>query len=233
MVFGGCSLERAPLQQPSEPLNPGGGDGGASMVGDSGVSPDGGPPDATASDAGIGDAASSDGGSPDVGQPDTGPGCVPAPEQCDALDNDCDDQVDEDDNGNQVCPCERDVFSGGTYLFCSQTESWDTASSECQSLGYRLVTIETMEEDDWISFGAGRTDNWWIGLTRIRPSYYEWITGVTVWDNGPIGYANFWDGQPNGGGGRNCGLLLDQSGRWWVERCGRDYPYVCEAPPAP
>jgi hypothetical protein len=186
------------------------GDGGPRVAGsDGGALPD------AAADAGSGGG---DGGS--------GGTCRPSVESCNGRDDDCDGLIDED----AACPCPREVRGGRTYLFCEARRSWVGAQVACASVGYTLAKVETAAEDAQIHAGmvARSFADTWIGLNdATAEGTWRWADGSLV------GYTHWDEGEPNDGGGEDCGVIMTTTGRTaeWDDRgCGSERPSVCEAP---
>jgi hypothetical protein len=154
------------------------------------------------------------------------------PEICNGLDEDCDDVADVGGD----CPCDAFPFDGHTYLFCdSAWLSWADARSECLAVGYELVTVDSLTEDDWVyARVADRSPNpnehfssgWWIGLNDI------WMEGNPEWASGA---ALTYEGDPGMGsdpGNGDCVAMGYYPGYWycsWSWRsCGGTRRFVCE-----
>jgi hypothetical protein len=169
------------------------------------------------------DAAADAGSGADAG---TGGACRPSAETCNGRDDDCDGVIDEDAG----CPCAREVRGGRTYLFCDARRSWVGAQVACASVGYALAKVETAAEDAQIHAGMvarGFADTW-IGLNdATAEGTWRWADGSLV------GYTHWDEGEPNDGGGEDCGVIMTTVGRTaeWDDRgCGSERPSVCEAP---
>jgi hypothetical protein len=148
------------------------------------------------------------GGEPEAGMGGTS-NCVPSPEVCDGVSNDCDDEIDE----GSACPanCTAKTFEAHVYLLCMSATAGDqlayeAASARCKSartdLGLsfdmNLAEIETEPENtflrDWISSTAPAPGLVLMGANDIiREGTWYWGRGA--------GSPEFFKQNPTGGGG--------------------------------
>jgi len=151
-------------------------------------------------------------------------------EICDALDNDCDGVVDQ---GETCSPCVRATLAGAVYLLCGEEVEWEVARSACMRRGYRLTSIATAAEDEFLSSTAlaEEDEDWWIGMNDIATE------GTWVWESGEaVGFTNWGSGEPGNysAGSYDCGVIEDGSAPFedpeeWADRpCDNDKPYICE-----
>lgn len=172
-----------------------GGSGALAGLGGSGGSDLGGSAGSVAGEAG-------DTGAAGVG----GEPCVPSPERCDGVNNDCDDLVDEDD----VCPagCTAKTYDAHLYLLCITPDEkeqldYNDASSFCDSAGsdlgvtLALARIESAEESGfaraWVDEAATVAGVVWIGANDIDDE------NTWVWGRGRNA-VQFFTGRFQGGG---------------------------------
>jgi hypothetical protein len=164
-------------------------------------------------------------------------GTPPMTETCNGRDDDCNGVIDDgaadclgtlSGMGN-TCTIQYRPGSGSAYLLCTTTRSWTAARDACAAVGYHLVTVDSMAEQDWLHMrtmlaGAGE---WWIGLMDIDgDGDYEddeWHGGMRT------SYRRWGSGEPTHTG--QC-VFLDNgdSGGWDDKSCGGGRRFVCEAP---
>ena len=155
--------------------------------------------DATAGRAGAGPM-------PSAMPPAMPPDCVPTPEVCDGVSNDCDAEVDE---GN-VCPagCTARSYEHHVYVLCISADAstnldYAAAGARCKGLGaelglsieFELSFIESSAENmflkDWIMTDAPTMGAVWMGANDIVTE------GTWVW--GPAADAvEFYQGTSSG-----------------------------------
>jgi len=182
--------------------------------------------DAPPPDGGLDAGADEDGGV-DAGVRDAGAptdGCLA--EACNALDDDCDGDIDED---GACAPCVRTVFRGHVYQLCDAPMSQAGARGRCMDGGYDLVSFDdAVENEHIVSEGMSMmalTDVPWIGLQRRGGSTsFDWLDGSSS------SYRN-WDteaGEPRRE--PDC-VLLRPDGTWRTASCELPQPFICEAAP--
>jgi len=150
-----------------------------------------------------------------------------AEEVCDALDNDCDEEIDEED----ICPCEYASFEGKGYFFCEEAIIWGEAREECETLreGYQLLSINDESENIWIherEVVASSEAFWWIGLNDIdEEGEFSWVNGDEVF------YTSWHDGEPNDSNGEDCTELKRFNNTNWNDvTCQANNYFICEGP---
>jgi hypothetical protein len=133
------------------------------------------------------------------------------------------------------------AFGGHCYYRNTTPVTWSSAKMACEALsdGGHLVTITSMEEQEFVWDLAGMMDAW-IGATdgmmdsqMGNGTPFTWITAED------IGQFNGWASEePNNyqkdcpGGGtcwEHCGFMwVDTQGAWNDDICGYDKAYICE-----
>ncbi len=147
-------------------------------------------------------------------------------EVCNGLDDDCDGAVDE-----EGCPCAVAEQGASVYMFCNTQTQWLTASSNCAQYGYRLVTIDSAQENVWVaatqySMGLGSA---WLGIND------RGVEGTYLWEDGsPVTYTSWVGSEPNNYGNEDCAvnyqhLAAQADGGGWNDiNCTWEFDYVCE-----
>jgi hypothetical protein len=147
-----------------------------------------------------------------------------ASESCDAIDNDCDGDIDS----AAVCPCNFERYDGKGYLFCEQNRTWSVAKGECAQYGYSLVSIDDATENQWVyNTAVGYSSSrWWMGINDLT------VEGYWDWDGAYTDFEMWATGDPNGGSGENCGLFNEYGNESWSDAsCSTSIYFVCETLP--
>jgi len=88
----------------------------------------------------------------------------------------------------------RQTFNGHTYQVFDTSLTWHEAKAYCESLGGHLVTINSVDEQNFIEtlLSDAQRNHYWIGATdEASEGNWRWITGE------PWGYSNWDVGQPD------------------------------------
>jgi hypothetical protein len=114
-----------------------------------------------------------------------------------------------------------DPATGHCYSIFNGALQWQQASDFCTARLSHLVTLSSSTENDLVRPTSSFR---WLGLEDIgSEGSFTWVTGE------PLIYTNWNGGEPNGGGGENCGGMLS-NGRWNDFQCSDAWPFVCEFP---
>ncbi len=231
LLLAGCSLQSGALLPDDDPDRDAG-------EGETGTPPDdAAPPDSRVRDSARFDSAAPPDSSvvvdavadvPADGPMDTGSPCVPVMETCNAVDDDCDSEIDEDG-----CDCDRELHDGHVYLFCTGGRTFDQSTSDCASWGYHMIFIDDGAEQTFAWDAASRriAGDWWIGLSDLTvEDRYEWLDGTVVWDGGPLRYHAFRGGAPDDTSTEDCFEMDVSGGVWAGATCSQFQPFVCESP---
>jgi hypothetical protein len=154
-----------------------------------------------------------------------------ATEACNAIDDDCDGQVDEG-NPCTTGACQTRTQGDTVYQFCTTARSWTDAESDCVAKGYHFASADDATENLWLRNTGGSIasgQNWWFGLNDRAEE------GTWVWANGsPASYRNWKSSNPDtaGGNSNDCVRLeSDTAGLWDDRSCNDSNRYICELPP--
>jgi len=105
---------------------------------------------------------------------------------------------------SKKAPPEAIHFNGHYYLYTSEKMKWDTAKGKCQMRNGHLVTIDSSEENDFISKMVEGKAGVWIGLYKSSETW-RWVTTEKLL------YGNWGSGQPS---------ITKRSSRLGVNICG-------------
>ncbi|XP_063970130.1 macrophage mannose receptor 1-like [Lytechinus pictus] len=115
--------------------------------------------------------------------------------------------------------------------------SFDSAQTECASIGGRLAIIRSTEINTFLeSFVTPALSSsycYWFGLNRSSDSEpFSWNDGINLSD------PHWAPDEPSSSIGQSCGCLWsdgnnDNHGRWDSRTCEDALPYICERPQIP
>lgn len=128
------------------------------------------------------------------------------------------------------CPMFWYSFNGRCYKYVATRLTWADAELSCVSQGANLVSIHSLEEDDFVSLLIGNFDPaqgfTWIGLSDLHKE------GGWMWSDGSaVEFFRWSDGQPdNAGVQEHCGHKnYGAELRWNDDLCSYTFAFVCVA----
>lgn len=173
-----------------------------------------------------------------------------AKESCNGRDDDCDGVKDSargsPASGNAVCPagCRLSAFKQHTYAFCEAIQEWFSAGTLCQSHGMALLSIDSLDENDWvfsqIQMGQAKGCTWTVANDRAEEGLWLDGAGEAFWKvlanrdlaQHPTGepvlgkFSRWAEGKPTVDG-PDCGCVA--SLKLTNTSCQDRLPFICEA----
>uniref|UniRef100_UPI0037E74543 lactose-binding lectin l-2-like n=1 Tax=Semicossyphus pulcher TaxID=241346 RepID=UPI0037E74543 len=129
---------------------------------------------------------------------------------------------------NVGCPMFWFNFNGRCYKYVSTRMSWADAELNCVSQSANLVSIHSLEEQNFVKNLIKNFDPaqgfTWIGLSDLHKE------GYWMWSDGSAVDFLYWQvGEPNNAGGHNHCVHKNLGGdlKWNDHQCSETYPFVC------
>merc|ERR1711963_746073 len=120
-------------------------------------------------------------------------------------------------------------YKGRSYAYVNKRVTFTEAEGLCNQLGMDLVSISTIEENEFVNQLAPTyyivTNPYpWIGLKK------NGIDGQWAWMNSSllVAYTNWHSSQPNGDGDCAGISYTPDGGTWYDGPCTESRPFVCE-----
>jgi hypothetical protein len=139
--------------------------------------------------------------------------------------------------------CTSGVFGESAYYFCGVVDSAALAVQKCESLGMKLVTIQSAEENAYVA-GKIKSTAWLGGSDALKEGDWYWLDETLFTEDAkPLDgvYSNWAEGQPNNNGAsgasENCVVILPAgvavtSAQWNDLACSlTGMRAACEGPP--
>ncbi|XP_061416055.1 macrophage mannose receptor 1-like [Lethenteron reissneri] len=136
---------------------------------------------------------------------------------------------------NTVCPEGWAPFAGRCYWVVTslvRRTTWNEALFTCQRIGAQLLSINSVDEQDYINslipdLQNNRVVDFWIGASdKERDGEMKWSDGTAV-----SGFTNWAANHPRNTPGRwDCGQIYtgSESGKWETTDCIKVQSFVCE-----
>ncbi len=142
-------------------------------------------------------------------QADENPG---APELCNGLDDNCNDEADE----GAACPSGCVAEEGGSVIRCEEAATWAAAVETCESVGSQLTM------DYRVAFSAVGLGESWLGASDSSGAWL-WLSGEPV--PRTTGSSSGWEtGEPS------TGHCMKYRTGFASEDCAAALPFICVEP---
>ncbi|KAJ7391740.1 C-type lectin domain 19 member A [Desmophyllum pertusum] len=114
------------------------------------------------------------------------------------------------------------------YNFFSKALNWNAAKSACETLGSKLVAINSQAEQQALASKITDAQSRWIGLYRDPKDKFRWL-----WVDGTRPNYTYWNTEEPNSVHEECGEMLSKAnygGKWNDLMCTNSIPYICEIP---
>ncbi|NWW84548.1 CL17A protein, partial [Rhynochetos jubatus] len=122
------------------------------------------------------------------------------------------------------CPAGWHQFAKTCYFFSATTKPWLAAKDSCAHFNAHLATVDTEQENKFLSNHIMEMRVFWLGLTDVhKEGDWQWVDGRSV-------SLSFWNsGEPNNVGehGEHCSTIYS-NGRWNDVVCSSPEAWICE-----
>jgi len=124
------------------------------------------------------------------------------------------------------CRTAADAYSYWCFKLVTSSTNWVNANNQCKAQSATLATIRDSTEANWVTSNMGMTGSTWFGLNdRSKEGTFRFSED----EKGE--YVNFQPGEPNGGGGEDCVVMVKSWGGKWADvGCSGSYNYACSRP---
>ena len=127
------------------------------------------------------------------------------------------------DDTQLTLPQDVTEFNGHSYIFIDTTLDWNAAAEFCIARGGHLVTISSMEENDFVHTLCKANNIWIGGNDSETEGTFAWITDEAM------DFTNWSSGEPNDGYLRGQDYIqMYQNGLWDDEQSHNLKFFVCE-----
>lgn len=95
-------------------------------------------------------------------------------------------------------------YNGHSYRLIDTSMDWNAAQAYCEGLGGHLVTINSAEEQQFVSNIASKSTkkNIWLGATKNANGNFSWVTGEAAQ------YTNWSSGEPSNYDGSENAVMM-------------------------
>jgi len=126
--------------------------------------------------------------------------------------------------------CGRVVDDVSCYCAVFTKRTWNDQGTFCASKGFRLLSIESLDEETALYDVWGKEARFWTSLNDVTTE------GLWIWNSTGVklypGYANWDDFMPdNPDGTTDCGVLNWTNGGWKDYACSNLLDALCESQP--
>uniref|UniRef100_A0AAY5ES60 C-type lectin domain-containing protein n=1 Tax=Electrophorus electricus TaxID=8005 RepID=A0AAY5ES60_ELEEL len=104
------------------------------------------------------------------------------------------------------------------YIGVNVAKSWQDAQSYCRERYTDLATISSPWQQNLLTELVGKGVYVWVGLFLDT---WQWS------DQWSLSFRNWAAGLPNSGTGNCVTMVTNYSGKWTVDNCNLQYPFIC------
>ena len=111
---------------------------------------------------------------------------------------------------------------GSCYLRVKKKESWNKAQSDCEEKNSNLVTLNNMDEQEFVVSGLLEKKGSWCGLNKLNKTF--------TWISGEQSDFTYWEpNEPKKNRNKLCVHISESKEyKWHMAKCASKHRYTCE-----